>query len=211
MTAIESSEFGSLEIAFDRRVLKPRAWTKLQSEWAAELSPELPQGPILELCAGAGQIGLLAAALSGRDLVQVEADPVAATFATENAAAAASLNVEVRTATIADAVGAAERFPLILADPPYIPSAQVDRFPDDPRPAIDGGADGLDVVRECLRLAEEHLADEGALLLQVRGSSQAHEVARLLAGRWPTLKVREVRGPDAERAVVLIVRSARYE
>jgi release factor glutamine methyltransferase len=203
---VKSASFGFLEIAFNSRVLEPREWTKLQSEWAAELSPELPPGPILELCAGAGHIGLLAAALTGRELIQVEADSIAAKFAAQNAAAAPGLSVEVRNATIAGAVGPTELFPLILADPPYIPTSDVGAFPDDPRLAIDGGEDGLDVVRQCLRLAVEHLADDGALLLQVRGSAQAREVARLIAQRWPILNMREIRGPDPQRAVVHVAR-----
>lgn len=209
MSLTKESYFGWLAISFDDRVLEPRPWTKLQSEWAAELSDELAPGPILELCAGAGHIGLLAAALTGRGLVQVEADPVAAHFAAENAAAAPTVTVDVRNAAITGAIGSAERYPLILADPPYIPTRDIDAFPDDPRRAIDGGDDGLDVVRECLRIADEHLSDDGALLLQVRGPAQADEVARLLEQQWPSLKVREVRGPDPERAVVLVARSGR--
>jgi release factor glutamine methyltransferase len=211
VTLIKDAAFGSLTVSFDDRVLEPRPWTTLQSEWAAELSPALSPGPILELCAGAGHIGLLAAALTGRRLVQVEADAVAARFASQNAAAASGVTVEVRNTTIAYAVAATERYPLILADPPYIPTGEISAFPDDPRLAIDGGNDGLDVVRQCLRLAHEHLVTEGALLLQVRGSAQADEVGVLIEQRWPALELREVRGPDAVRAVALVARAGGNE
>ena len=60
---IRTMTFGDLEIAYDDRVLTPRPWTALQSEWAAELLESAPAGPVLELCAGAGQIGLLAVRL----------------------------------------------------------------------------------------------------------------------------------------------------
>ena len=48
----EIVEFGGLTIAFDRRLLRPRPWTTLQSRWAAELLPSVPEGPVLE---GAGR------------------------------------------------------------------------------------------------------------------------------------------------------------
>ncbi|MBI2244007.1 MAG: methyltransferase, partial [Nocardioides sp.] len=60
--APETMGFGPLRITFDGRVLRPRPWTAAQSEWAAEILADAPAGPVLELCAGAGQIGLLAVA-----------------------------------------------------------------------------------------------------------------------------------------------------
>src|SRR5690606_34915582 len=63
---------GGLTIAYDDRVLEPRPWTVLQSRWAAELARDVPPGPILELFAGVGHIGLVAATACGRELVQVD-------------------------------------------------------------------------------------------------------------------------------------------
>lgn len=201
-----SQVFGPLVVRFDARVLSPRPWTLLQSRWAAELGARAAAGPILELCAGAGQIGLAAASLAGRALVQVEADPVAAGYARSNAALAGLADrVEVRTERIDTALAADERFPIIVADPPYLPSADVARWPDDPAIAIDGGTDGLDLVRVCLQVAREHLAEGGALLLQVAGESQAHAVAASL-GRPASagLTHHETRHHDPDRAVMLL-------
>lgn len=198
-----SAAFGPLVVRFDARVLTPRPWTLLQSRWAADLAVRAAAGPVLELCAGAGQIGLAAAVLSGRELVQVEADPVAASYAVTNAAAAGRADqVEVRLGRIDTALGAGEQFPIILADPPYVPSVEVARWPDDPVSAIDGGADGLNLIRVCLEAAREHLADGGALLLQVAGESQAHAVAGLSADTG--LTHRETRHHDPDRAVMLL-------
>ena len=52
--------FGPITVEADASVLTPRPWTLVQSAWAAELSPGAPAGPILELCCGAGHIGLAA-------------------------------------------------------------------------------------------------------------------------------------------------------
>jgi methylase of polypeptide subunit release factors len=188
-----SAEYGPLTIAYDERVLAPRLWTLMQSEWAAELSPQLPAGPILELCAGAGHIGLLAARLTGRPLIQVECDPIAAAFATRNAHASGVRDYEMRVTTLEAAVFPGETFPLIVADPPYLPTDDVGQFPDDPRLAIDGGSDGMRREHECIAVAAMVLARNGVMLLQVRGAAQAKE-----------LGLDDVRTYDDERAVALL-------
>jgi methylase of polypeptide subunit release factors len=197
--------FGPLLIAFDDNVLHPRSWTVMQSEWAAELSPTLADGPMLELFAGAGQIGLLAAVLTGRRLVQVEINPAAASFAAANAATARVADrVDVRCAAIEAALMDDERFPLIVADPPYLASADISRFPDDPVIAIDGGGDGLDLVRATLDVVRTHMAPGGACLLQVAGPAQVRAVATLVDEGWPQLAASASRAVDAERAVALV-------
>lgn len=196
--------FGPVVVEYDRRVLSPRPWTLRQSEWAAALCTETAPGPLLELCAGAGHIGLAAAVLADRDLVQVEADPVAAGYARANAdRAGRGGRVEVRNERLESAVRPDEAFPLVLADPPYLPSADTARWPDDPLTAIDGGRDGLAVTRACLATAADHLAPGGRLLLQVAGPHQAEQVGRLAADRFEEEDVRVV---DAQRAVQLLRR-----
>lgn len=173
-----TTSFGPLDIEYDDRVLEPRAWTLAQAEWAAELLASCPDGPILEICAGAGQIGLAAAALSGRPAVLVDASDPACTFARRNAESAGLADrVDVRHGPMTEALAAAERFALVLADPPYIPSSHTGSFPLDPLTAIDGGHDGLDIARMCLEVGAAHLASGGPLLIQLRDRDQAEELA----------------------------------
>ena len=113
--------FGGLPIQFDDRVLRPRPWTSIQSEWAIELCASLPDGPILELCAGVGHIGLVAAARTGRELVQIEADSTAAAFARANAVHA-GVTADVREADLAAAIAVGE---------PILPGRGVDRLRDE--------------------------------------------------------------------------------
>ena len=197
-------EFGGLSIAFDDEVLTPRAWTLAQSSWAADLLGELPDGPVLELCAGAGQIGLAATEGTGRALVQVDADERACAYARRNAEAAGS-EAEVRCGDLEDALRADERFPLVLADPPYVPSDDVDDLPEDPELAIDGGDDGLDLARTCLRVAGAHLAPGGWILLPLGGRDQADTLAPEAAA-WQ-LEVTEVRTYGDEGVVVALRRA----
>ncbi len=195
-------QFGTLLVEHDERVLRPRPWTRMQSEWAAELAPALPAGPLLELCTGAGQIGLLAAVLSGRDLVAVDADPVACDFARANAARAGVADrVEVRVGDMRAAVRDDEAYPLVVADPPWVTSAEVGRFPDDPLTAIDGGDDGLAVARACLEVAARHLLPGGLLLVQLGDDAQADALAA--APGWAERERRH-----GERGLVLLLARA---
>jgi methylase of polypeptide subunit release factors len=149
--------------------------------------------------------------LADRDLVQVEADPIAASYARSNAVHAGwSQRVDIRQSCLKEAIRPDERFPVVIADPPYLRSADIDRWPVDPPMAIDGGSDGLDLVRVCLQLAAAHLAPTGQLLLQTAGSRQAEDITVLLAGNpdWKLLR-RELRIIDRDRAILLISRTPR--
>lgn len=201
-------QFGPLEVVYDEKVLEPRAWTLAQSQWAADLAPGSGPGPLLELCAGVGHIGLAAAVLADRDLVQVEADPTAAAYAVANARRAQrSDRVEVRLSPLDRAIRTGERFPVVIADPPYLRTRDVSRFPEDPRLAIDGGEDGLAIVRGCLAIAAGHLVEGGALVLQVAGQAQADEVAAMATDDPASaLRLEETRVVDDERALLLLRR-----
>ncbi|TGN62804.1 methyltransferase domain-containing protein [Nocardioides eburneiflavus] len=191
----EHLAFGSLTIAFDDRVLRPRDWTTAQSEWAAKLSPTTPGGAVLELCAGAGHIGLLAVAATGRQLVCVDASAVACDYARANALAAGLADrVEVREGRLEEAIGPDETFALVIADPPWVPREQTGRYPEDPLSAIDGGDDGLDVARACLAVIDAHLAPGGSAVLQV-GTCEQVDVLRgepcFAEGRFAVVEVRQ--------------------
>lgn len=181
-----TTHFGTLKITYDQRVLAPRSWTLAQSYWASEAAAWAPPGPILELHCGAGHIGLAAAQLSQRSLVQIDRNPVACELARLNAdRAGLGEQVEVRVATLPRGLLDDERFPIIVADPPYVPSEEVVHHPDDPVDAIDGGDDGLDGVRCCLGLAAGHLDEHGLCILQLRTPEQADAVTALPSGLEP--------------------------
>lgn len=195
-------EIGPLSIGFDEQVLEPRPWTVAQSQWAAELHPSLPPGPLLELCSGAGHIGLVAVVLTGRDAVLVDASEPACRFAEANADAAGLRDrVEVRQGDLVSVLDDHEQFPIVLADPPYIPSADTDRFPHDPVSAIDGGTDGLGLARLCLEVAARHLHPDGVVLLQLRDAEQARVLCDVDDATSP-LQVREVRTVEGRGALV---------
>ena len=196
----QAVDFEGLRIEYDEHVLAPRPWTAAQSHWAAELIRMAPPGPVLEVCSGAGHIGLLAVTLAPRSLVCVDADPAACSYLRRNAAAA-RLPVVVREGRMDEVLHQEERFAVIIADPPWVATNDVARFPEDPVSAIDGGADGLDLVRSCLVVIDRHLAAAGSAVLQT-GPDQAERVVQIVAG-YDELSVVEVR--QLERGALIRV------
>jgi release factor glutamine methyltransferase len=199
MTRRQQMQFSHLTIEFDDRVLTPRAWTTMQSQWAAELIPDSPVGRVLELCAGAGHIGLLAVSLSNRPLVCVDLNPAACELTERNAEMAGLADdVEVRCGDLNEVVPSDELFGVVIADPPWVPAEDTAQFPEDPLLAIDGGQDGLTVARQCLEVAAESVADGGHVLIQLG----THEQAKRLSSEEcaDALDLVEIR--DGERGVV---------
>ena len=203
-------EFGPLRIAYDDRVLEPRPWTFAQSQWAAELLADAPPGRILELCSGAGQIGLAAALLTGRDVVLVDASEAACEISVRNAAdAGLGGRVDVRNGPMDTVLREDERFALVLADPPYIPSADTTAYPEDPLTAIDGGGDGLDLARLCLSVAAAHLEVGHDVLLQLRDLDQADQLAtELREGPGTPLEYVDARVVEGRGALLRMRRTA---
>lgn len=192
--------FHGLHIAHGAGVLQPRPWTVLQSRWARALLDLVPGGPVLELCCGAGQIGLAAVAGTRRRVVLVDRSPRACAWAHHNAAANGMADrVEVRRGMADEVLADHELFPLVLADPPYLTSVDAARWPDDPRVAVDGGADGMQVPRQILAVAAGHLSSGGSVLLQAAGARQVRAL-RSDAERLG-LSLAEVREVDEVRAV----------
>ena len=94
-----------------------------------------------------------------------------------------------------EAVGSDETFDIIVSNPPYIMDEEIETLPtevrdNDPRVALAGGADGLDIVREVAAGAPPHIRSGGGLFLEV-GAGQGELVQELLedSGSWNTVHV----------------------
>lgn len=166
---------------------------------------------MLELCAGAGHIGLLTLALStsrAHRLVAVDANPAACAFIRRNARAAGLAGrVDVRSGSITHAVRPDEHFDLIIADPPWVRHEDLQQFPADPVFAIDGGEDGLQIARSCLLAAEVCLHAGGSLLLQLGTTGQVAHVRRWLDRRRSRLLVFGMRSYGDSGVIMHLVRA----
>ena len=205
-----SREFGPLCVGYDDTVLAPRPWTIVQSRHAAALLDGQPAGRLLELHCGTGHIGQAASLWSGRPLVQIDDDPSACGWARRNAVANA-VNADVRCLPLEalpreESMGGDESFALVLADPPYVPSAETARFADDPVHAIDGGPDGLDGIRAALPVAARLTRPGGAIVFQVRGPGQVDALGEVAADAGLDVDVLGMVAITPDRAIALLMR-----
>ena len=199
-------EFGPLRVGFDDSVLAPRPWTIVQSLHAAALLEHAPGGPLLELHCGAGHIGQAAAVWSRRAIVQVDDAPSACGWARRNAETN-TVNADVRCERLEDLHAADASFALVLADPPYVPSAETRRFTSDPLHAIDGGSDGLDGLRATLPVAVRVARPGGAIVLQVRGPGQAESLRQVVGDDVDDVAVLGMVVVAPDRAIVVLTRN----
>lgn len=209
------AEFHGLRIAVDPGVFVPRR----RSEYLVELACSGPHpggaaGPlvVVDACCGSGALGVavatrLRAAGAGVELHAADADPGAVRCAARNVAA---LGGHTHLGDLLDPLPdrLRGRVDVIVANVPYVPSAEVGLMPaeareHEPRAALDGGPDGLDVLRRLAAAAPAWLAPGGRLLVET-GESQAPAALAAVAGSGLAAAVRT--SDEHEATVVLGVR-----
>lgn len=196
--------FGGLRVPTNTAVIQPRPWTIEQSIWAEALSSRCSPGPILELFAGSGHIGLEASRRTGRPALLVDQSPEACHLATETTRIN-RLDASVLNARVSSELCASIRPGVVLADPPYVPRSEVGHFPADPVLAIDGGPDGFAIARALLQAVKPILRAEVPLILQLRGLDQAAAVGRWLDTQVALgMRFEQVRCFGIDRALALI-------
>ncbi|MDH6708139.1 release factor glutamine methyltransferase [Kitasatospora sp. MAA19] len=178
------AEFAGLRIAVDPGVFVPRRRSEFLAATATALTG--PGAVVVDLCCGSGALAaaVAAAATHPVELYAADVDPVAVRCARRNLAGAGALVVEgdLFAALPVDLRG---RIDVLLANVPYVPSADIALLPPEARlhearPALDGGADGLDVLRRVAAEAPGWLAPGGSLLFETseRQTPTALAVAR---------------------------------
>lgn len=161
-------------------VLVPRPETELLVEAALAALPE--GGRALDLCTGSGAIGItLALERKGARVVATDLSAEALAVARENAAALGAA-VTLVAGDLFAAVAPGERFDVIVSNPPYVPTGELAGLSREvrrePPLALDGGADGLALLRRIAAEAPRWLAPGGTLLLEMH-ESHAEPLARL--------------------------------
>ena len=183
-------EFRGVRVRLTDSVLVPRPETETLVEWALALLPAPGARRLLAIDVGTGS-GCIACALASEradlDVVAVDVSPAAAAVARENVRA---LDLAGRVRVVAADLFAGLRdirADLIVSNPPYLPSALMPELPPEvrihePRLALDGGSDGLAVIRRIATAARPCLRPSGALVVETAGGDQASAAAALLCG-----------------------------
>ncbi|HEY6561456.1 MAG TPA: peptide chain release factor N(5)-glutamine methyltransferase [Polyangiaceae bacterium] len=182
-------EFFGLPIHVDARVLIPRPDTEILVEAALTRTAErCMYGRALDLCTGSGCVAIaFAKARPTWRITALDVSAAALGVAQSNALRAGSIwGVRFVQGDLFAGLAAAERFELITANPPYVPSAEVDGLDPgirdfEPRLALDGGEDGLTLVRRILEEAPGRLVPKGLLAMEI-GAGQSGRVRELFAG-----------------------------
>lgn len=176
------TNFMGLEFMVTPDVLIPRPETELLTEMVIKASKGKS---VLDLCTGSGCIAVSLAVLG--NCKQVSAADIS-----EKALSVARYNAKAHQSGIHWYCGdlfaplGAERFDIIVSNPPYIPTGEITGLMSEvrdyePHLALDGSGDGLEFYRRIAREAGDHLTPDGELFLEI-GCEQGKEVEKLLSG-----------------------------
>jgi release factor glutamine methyltransferase len=166
-------EFYGRPFRTDARALVPRPETEALVEVALAALPE--GGALLDLCTGTGCVAIsVALSRPGARVLATDLSPDALALAAENAAALGAGAVELRAGDLWAAVPDGARFEVITSNPPYVPSGELAGLSREVRRepvlALDGGPDGLAVLRRIVAGAAGRLAPGGTLALEMHES-----------------------------------------
>ncbi len=197
-------EFWNLELGVSPAVLIPRPETEFVVMAALEQMPADKPARVLDLGVGSGAI--LLAILRERPLASgVGLDRSAAAIAMA-AANASDLGLAERAAMVEGGWDSphGERFDVVVSNPPYIASGEIERLAPElgyePRLALDGGPDGLDAYRAIFAQLPVLLAAGGSFAIEV-GQGQAEAVAALAYGHGFTPEAPRLDFAGVERVV----------
>jgi len=189
---VGSKEFWGLEFKVDERVLVPRPETEILVEAAIDFlrarALEYPGKPlrVLDVCTGSGCIAIaLKHSLPSLEVhaCDISEDALAVSRANATRLLGSGDAVHFWRSDLLTSVPAA-RFDLIVSNPPYVPRAELPALAPEVRAepllALDGGEDGLDLIR---RLVPQGYAalDDGGLFLVESGSEQVARILGLLS------------------------------
>ncbi len=211
---IGSTSFCGYEIAVSRHALVPRPETELLAELGWEFLSTLNPQPSTALDFGTGT-GCIAIALAARcpnakiTALDISADALALAGENANRNNVAE-RIEFLQGDGFGALPAGTQFDLIISNPPYIPSAEIETLqPEvrdfDPHGALDGGTDGLDFYRMLAEQAKVFLKPDGKIMLEF-GDGQARAIRTVFENeKWIVEAVQE---DYSQRERILVVKSS---
>jgi len=202
------AEFGGLRIKVEPGVFVPRARTELLARHAVALTHRAaalaPPAPVvLDMCCGSAALGaVLAAAVGGIEVYAADIDPVAV--------ACARCNLPGGLVYRGDLYGAlpnglARRVDVLVANAPYVPSGELELMPrearlHEPHDTLDGGRDGLDLVRRVIAGAPSWLRPGGHVLVETSEDQAGLALEEL---RRAAFTPRLVRDEELDATVVI--------
>lgn len=190
-----NADFYGYEIKVDERVLIPRPETE---ELVSEVLKVVKNtDKVLDLCTGSGAIALVINKKSGASVTATDISEAALEVAKENFK---QFDAAVETRLIDLYGDLSEKFDIIVSNPPYIKTEEIDTLDKEvkdyePRIALDGGEDGLDFYRRICEGAKHHLNEHGKLFLEA-GYGEAEEIKKMLENDFNVEIIKDISGID---------------
>jgi release factor glutamine methyltransferase len=179
-----SWEFYGRRFKTDRRALIPRPETERLAELTLKQIPidTLPGTRLVDIGTGSGVLAItLAVERPSLDILAIDISAETLALAQENAVMH-GVSERIKWLQTDLLAGADTDLNFVVANLPYIPTAEIGQLSrevqHDPRLALDGGADGLEVIRRLITEAPPHLQPGACILLEI-GVSQASQVAEV--------------------------------
>ena len=195
------AEFCGLRIAVDPGVFVPRRRTELLARQAVDRARD--GAVVVDLCCGSGAVGAVVMATRERiELHATDIDPAAARNARRNLPDAATVYVGDLDKPLPRRLRG--HVDVLVANTPYVPSGEITLMPPEarlhePRGALDGGADGLDIARRVVAAAPRWLAPGGSVLVETSERQASALTEAVAASR---LVPRIVRSEEVDATVV---------
>lgn len=191
---VGKQEFYGFDFKVNGDVLIPRPETEILVETAIERLSDREKPRLLEIGIGSGCISIsLLKTQPAATAVGVDISKSALQVARENAAAhGVEDRIELVSSDVYLSLGP-ERFDAILANPPYVPSNDIEGLQPEvrlfePHVALTDGRDGLTIIRQIIEGAPQHLVHDGFLLIEF-GFGQSESVKSMYdVGEWQDVK-----------------------
>lgn len=199
--------FMSLDFKVNTSVLIPRPETEKLVEVTIDLVKEFDKSKILDIGTGCGNIAItLAKYIPESTVLGIDSSEEAIEIANENAKVH---KVEERCHFMRGDLYPQDdkKFNLIVSNPPYIPTAQIDTLAKDikdyePRTALDGGKDGLDCIRAVIDGPGNKLESKGHIAIEI-GINQYAEVAKMIENNGNFEKPKVIKDHSGIERVVI--------
>jgi release factor glutamine methyltransferase len=190
-------EFFKLDFAVTPDVLIPRPESEAIVEVALELLPRDRPSRFADVGTGSGCLAIsILHELPNASGIAIDVSPAALDIARGNAQRHGVINrLQLIESDLFSAVAPGEQFDLIVSNPPYVPDGDIDSLQREvkyePRSALAGGSDGLDVIRCLLREAPARIQTRGHLVFEF-GFGQEGLLLNLIDRQaWNLIEVRK--------------------
>ena len=184
------TNFFGLDFKVTKDVLSPRQETEILVE--SVIKNAKPKSSVLDIGTGSGIIAICIAKNTTCNVTAIDISQKALGVAKQNAIDN-NVKVDFKTSNLFDNLKSTKKFDIIVSNPPYIPTKQIDKLEVevknyDPKLALDGGEDGLDFYKKIVEQCPKYLNRHGKIFFEI-GIDQSQSIVSLLQKDFDDIQV----------------------